>query len=232
MLSVILVLFGYLAGTSGFINVPTVSQYDLPGMWGGGFAYSRPFYTDDDDPNDALEPEPADYNIFLRYGFAGRGEISLSMYTPSTYALGISYTIKKEGKGPAFFCGIDNITYSKHISSLGRGDTVGFLEEKGYVTTGGGRPPEILSAYLGMQKSFGEVFNLVLGLGRGRFVGYGERSHVLNTDFFVLGDDYTTEEHSSWAFGLFFGASLKFPFGLEFIGEIDFTSHYVRHRSY
>jgi tetratricopeptide (TPR) repeat protein len=190
-------------------------------MWGGGFAYSRPLYTGDEDPNDGLEPEPSDYNIFLRYGFAGRGEVALSMYTPSTYALAFSYTIKKEGKVPAFFCGIDNITYSKHVSSLGRGDTVGFLEETGYVTEGGGRPPEVFSAYLGMQKSFGEIFNVVLGLGRGRFVGYGERSHVLNTDFFVLGDDYQTEEHSAWAFGLFFGASLKFPFGLEFIGEID-----------
>ena len=221
MLTTVLTIFSYLAGTSGFINIPTVSQYELPGMLGGGFAYSRPFYTDDDDPNDGLEPEPADYNIYLRYGLAGRGEIALSMYTPSTYALAVSFTIKKEGKGPALFCGIDNITYSKYVSSLGKGDTVGFLEEIGYVTRGGGRPPEIFSAYLGMQKSFGDVFNVVLGIGRGRFVGYGERSHVLNTDIFVLGDDYTTEEHSSWAFGLFFGASLKFPFGLEFIGEVD-----------
>ena len=221
MFSPILIIFAYLAGTSGFINIPTVSHYDLPGMWGGGFAYSRPLYTGDEDPNDGLEPEPSDYNVFIRYGFAGRGEIALSMYTPSTYALAVSYTIKKEGRGPAFFCGIDNITYSKHVSSLGRGDTVGFLEETGYLTEGGGRPPEVFSAYLGMQKSFGEIFNVVLGLGRGRFVGYGERSHVLNTDLFVLGDDYQTEEHSAWAFGLFFGASLKFPFGLEFIGEID-----------
>ena len=221
MLNTLLIVFSYLASTSGFINIPTVSQYDFPGMWGGGFAFSRPFYTDDTDLNNGLEPEPSDYNIFLRYGFAARGEIALSMYTPNTYALAVSYTIKKEGNGPAFFCGVDNITYSKHVSSLGRGDTVGFLEEKGYLTTGGGRPPELFSIYLGMQKSFGELFNVVLGLGRGRFVGYGERSHVLNSDFFVLGDDYKIEEHSSWAFGLFFGASLRFPFGLEFTGEID-----------
>jgi len=221
MFNAILVIFIYLAGPSGYINIPTVTQYDLPGMWGGGLAYSRPFYTDDNDPTDALEPEPSDYNIFLRYGFAGRGEVALSMYTPSTFAMALSFTIKKEGKGPAFFCGIDNITYSKYVSSLGKGDTVGFLEETRYVTEGGGRPPELFSAYVGMQKSFGKIFNFVLGFGRGRFVGYGERSYVLNTDFFVLGDNYNTEEHSPWAFGLFFGASLRFPFGLEFMGEID-----------
>jgi tetratricopeptide (TPR) repeat protein len=52
-------------------------------------------------------------------------------------------------------------------------------------------------------------------------VGYGDRSRIFNTDFFVLGDDYKTEEHSPWAFGLFFGASLRFPFGLEFMSEMD-----------
>jgi len=220
MFYIFLSLLGYLAGTSGFINIPTVTHYDMPGTWGGGFAYSFPMFNDDPDSTDAFEVEPSDYNIFLRYGFLGRGEIALSMYTPSTYSISVSYVIKKEGKGPAFFAGIDHITYSKYISSLGRGDTIGFLEEIGYVTRGGGRPSELLSAYVGMQKSFGEIFNLVIGLGRGRFVGYGERSHVLNTDFLVL-DDYTTEEHSSWAFGLFFGASLRFAFGFELMAEVD-----------
>jgi tetratricopeptide (TPR) repeat protein len=142
------------------------------------------------------------------------------MYTTSTYALAVSYVFKKEGRGPAFFAGIDHLTYSKHISALGRGDTVGFLEEQGYITEGGGRPPELFSAYVATQKTFGEVLNLVIGLGRGRFVGYGDRSYLFNTDIFVL-DDYKTEEHSSWAFGLFFGASLRFPFGLELMGEMD-----------
>ena len=117
--------------------------------------------------------------------------------------------------------GIDNITYAKHISSLGTGDTVGFLEEIGYTTASGGRPPEMLSAYVGLQQTFGEMFNIVIGIGRGRFVGYGERSRYFNTDLFVLGDDYITEEHSSWALGLFLGTSLRFPFGLEFMVEMD-----------
>ena len=221
MTAVILLLIGQLYGSTGLINTPSANFYEIPGMWGGGFSYSFPLFKDDTDPNAILQPEPADFNAVLRYGFAGRGELSLHMYTPNTFALGIAYLIKKPGRGPAFFCGIDNITYSKHVSLLGRGDTVGFLEEQGYVITGGGRPPELFSAYIAMQQTFGKVFNIVLGLGRGRFVGYGDRSHIFNTDFFVLGDDYKTEEHSSWVFGLFFGASLRFPFGLELMAEMD-----------
>jgi tetratricopeptide (TPR) repeat protein len=215
------VLISYLAGTSGFVNIPTVSQYDVPGLFGVGFAYSLTMLSDDPDPTDEIEPDPSDYNMFLRYGLMGRGEIALSMYTTNTFALSFNYTIIKEGTGPALFFGIDNITYAKYVSSLGSGDSVGFLEEVGYATTSGGRPPEMFSAYLGIQKTFGKIFNVVLGLGRGRFVGYGERSHVFNTDLFVLGADYETEEHSAWAFGLFFGASLRFPFGLELMAEMD-----------
>ena len=215
------VLISYLAGTSGFINIPTASQYDVPGLFGVGFAYSLTMFSDDPDPTDGMEPDPSDYNMFLRYGLMGRGEIALSMYTTNTYALSFSYTVIKEGTGPALFFGIDNITYAKYVSSLGSGDSVGFLEEVNYTTSAGGRPPEMLSAYLGIQKTFGKVFNVVLGLGRGRFVGYGERSRIFNTDLFVLGDDYETEEHSAWAFGLFFGASLRFPFGLELMAEMD-----------
>ena len=214
-------LVTYLAGTSGFINIPTADMYDMNGTWGVGFAYSYTMFSDDPDLTDDTEPDPADYNIFLRYGFAGRGEAAVSMYTPSAFALSISYVIMKPQKGPVLFMGIDNITYAKHISSLGTGDTVGFLEEIGYTTASGGRPPEMLSAYVGLQQTFGEMFNIVIGIGRGRFVGYGERSRYFNTDLFVLGDDYITEEHSSWALGLFLGTSLRFPFGLEFMVEMD-----------
>ncbi|MDH4211975.1 MAG: tetratricopeptide repeat protein [candidate division WOR-3 bacterium] len=214
-------LVTYLASTSGFINIPTADMYDMSGTWGIGFAYSSSMYSDDPDPTDDIEPDPADYDIFLRYGFAGRGEIAVSMYKPTAFALNFSYVIVKPGKGPALFVGIDNITYAKHISSLGTGDTVGFLEEIGYATKSGGRPAELLSAYVGMQQTFGKIFNIVIGLGRGRFVGYGERSRYFNTDYLVLGDDYITEEHSAWAFGLFLGASLRFPFGLEFMTEMD-----------
>ena len=159
-MTVMLLLIGHLYGSTGLINIPSANLYEIPGMWGVGLTYSQPLFKDEVDPNDILQPEPTDFNAVLRYGFAGRGELSLRMYTPNTFAVGVTYLIKKPGKGPALFCGIDDITYSKHVSLLGRGDTVGFLEEQGYVTTGGGRPAELLSAYIGMQQTFGNTFNI------------------------------------------------------------------------
>jgi Tfp pilus assembly protein PilF len=208
-------LCGQLCHTSQLIDIPTAPQYDIPGMFGAGVTFSVPFSTDD-------PPDPADFTATLRYGFGGHTEVALSLYTLSTYSLSVAHLLARETeRSPAFFAGLDDITYSAYVSTIGRGDTVGFIEEKNYATILGGRPAELLSAYVAMQKKLGQYFTMVFGLGRGRFVGYGPRSHVFNTDFFVLGDDYKTEEHSPWAFGVFFGGSIRLPVGLEFIAEMD-----------
>lgn len=224
MLLITFFLIGELCHTSGLIDIPTVPQYNLPGMFGVGLTFSLPFYTDDPNPDDdsILVPDPKDFTMTVRYGLGGRTELALSMYTLSTYSLSVSYLLKKEhGNAPAIFVGVDDISYNTHLSTIGMDEETGFLEEKGYHFNTGGRPAEIFSTYIAMQKAIGPYANFVLGLGRGRFVGYGGRSHIFNTDFFVLGDDYETEEHSAWAFGLFFGGSIRFPFGLELIAEID-----------
>jgi hypothetical protein len=220
MLLISLFLIGELCHTSGFIDIPTAPAYDIPGMLGGGVSFSIPFSNDDPVPNDLNEPDPMDFTFTFHYGFAGRGEISLSMYTPSVYALSVAYLLKPEkGNSPAFFVGIDDISYSPYLSTIGSGDDVGFIEEKNYYSKNGGRPAELMSAYIGMQKTFSAA-KLVMGLGRGRFVGYAPRSHIFNTDIFVLGEDYKTEEHSAWAFGLFMGGSLTFG-PVELIVEMD-----------
>ena len=216
-------LIGEICHTTGFIDIPTVTQYDIPGMFGGSIMFSMPFSTEDPFPSDLVAPDPKDFTLTLRYGLGGKFELAASMYTPSAFALAVSYLIKEERDGsPALFCGIDNITYGTHISTIGMKDTVGFIEEKNY-NRYNHRPPELLSGYIAMQKSLGQYLNLVIGLGRGRFVGYGKRSHIFNTDLFVIGEEYTdsTASISGWAFGIFFGGSIKFPFGLELIAEID-----------
>ncbi len=216
-------LIGEICHTTGFIDIPTITQYNIPGMFGGSIMFSMPFSTEDPFPSDLVAPDPKDFTLTLRYGLGGKFELAASMYTPSAFALAVSYLIKEErGSSPALFCGIDNITYGTHISTVGMKDTVGFVEEKNY-NRYNHRPPELLSGYIAMQKSLGQYFNLVIGLGRGRFVGYGPRSHIFNTDLFVIGEEYTdsTVSISGWAFGIFFGGSIRFPFGLELIAEID-----------
>lgn len=218
----ILILIGELSRTSGYIDIPTPPQYDIPGMFGGGLSFSATLNTEDPDPTDDQRPDPADFDLFFRYGFGGRGEVSLSAYHINTYVLSASYLLAQEKENiPAFFIGVDDISYNTHISTRGIKDSVGFIEEYNYATHCGGRPWELFSTYIGMQKFFGRYFNIVMGLGRGRFVGYGDRSHYFNTDLFVLGDRYKSPEHSWWAFGIFFGGSLKVPGGLEIIAEID-----------
>lgn len=217
MLLLTFFLIADLSRTSGFIDIPRAPQYNVSGIFSGTIMYSLPMYSTDDDDGD-----PTDYNVVFRYAFAKRGEIALAMFTPTTYVASISYVIIKERGGiPAIFGGIDDISYSTYISTVGRNDTTGFLEEKNYARYCNGRPPELFSAYIAMQKSLGSFFNVVIGLGRGRFVGYGARSHIFNTDLLVLGDNYKTDDHSGWAFGTFFGGSLTFPFGLELIAEMD-----------
>jgi len=216
-------LVGEICHTTGFIDIPTITQYNIPGMFGGSIMFSMPFSTEDPFPSEFVAPDPKDFTLTLRYGLGGKFELAASMYTPSAFALAFSYLIKEErGSSPALFCGIDNITYGTHISTIGMKDTIGFIEEKNY-NRYNHRPPELLSGYIAMQKSLGQYLNLVIGLGRGRFVGYGPRSHIFNTDLFVIGEEYTdsTVSISGWAFGLFFGGSIRFPFGLELIAEID-----------
>lgn len=216
----VLLLLGDLGRTSGLMDIPTVPQYQNPGTIGGTIMGSIVLMGEDLNLDDSLYVDPADLDVTLRYGF-GKGEIALSMFTLDTWSASVSYLLKKESdSSPAFFAGIDDISYSPYISTLGSGGDDGQLEEINYYKYMNGRAPEIFSAYFAMQKSLG-VANVIVGLGRGRFVGYGWRSHVFNTDFFVLGNDYCTEEHSAWAFGLFFGGFLKFPFGLELMAEMD-----------
>ncbi|MEO0138199.1 MAG: tetratricopeptide repeat protein [candidate division WOR-3 bacterium] len=218
---IICLILSQLCRTSGYLDIPTVPQYDIRGMWGITTMFSFPMYTEDPNPNDSIYVDPKDFAMAFKYGL-GKGEVALSMFTPTTWVASVSYLLK-EGKesGTYWFCGVDDISYAKHISTLGAGGNDGSIEEISYHKYANGRPWELFSAYVAMQKYFGNIANIVVGLGRGRFVGYGWRSHIFNTDFLVLGDDYDTKDHSWWAFGLFAGGALKFPFGLEMSVEMD-----------
>jgi len=215
-------LIAQLNRTPGFVDIPSAPAYDIPGMWGGGIVFSMPMFNEDPNPNDNIKVDPADFDMVFRYGLGGKGEISLSMFTLNTYVGSFKYLIKKqEGNAPIIFGGIEDISYSTHISTIGMKGKTGSIEEKTYHLYMNGRPWELFSAYIAMQKPFSPMFNIVIGFGRGRFVGYGWRSHIFNTDFLVLGEEYTTRSHSWWAFGLFMGGSVKFPFGLEMSVEMD-----------
>jgi tetratricopeptide (TPR) repeat protein len=221
MLLIMVMLFTELTRTSGFIDIPTVPEYDMPGVFGGSMMLAIPWYSENPTGDSLDAPDPMDFNMAFKYGF-GKGELALSAYQLNTYAMSVSYLLKKEkGAAPALFCGVDDISYSPYVSTRGIGGDKGFLDEVGYYRSPGGRVWELFSAYFAMQKTVAPFTNLVIGLGRGRFMGNSWRSHLFNTDLFITGSDYSTEKFSPWALGLFMGGSLRFPFGLEMSMEMD-----------
>ncbi len=159
-------------------------------------------------PLGSKNPTSGDLNGGLEF-FINKLDIGLNWYSGVDFVLNASYQVMKHPIFPSVSIGIENITYRTKISPLGH-DTTTFADE-GYDP----RPPEVASAYLVATKAFGEFFEATIGMGRGRFVGYGPRSHFLNFDAFL---DST---HANLVFGLFGGMKLTVPHGPSFIIETD-----------
>ncbi len=221
MIFIYLSLFMQLNKTSSYIDVPKMPVYNVNGMFGVGLSLSFPMYTDDPNPNDDQHPDKTAFNMVFHYGLS-KGEVSLSMFSLSTFSLSGKYVLAKEQNGkPGWFIGMDNVSYYTNLSSFGGGGKdKGSLEEFNYAEHTTGRPWELFSFYGAMQKTLKPV-NFVIGLGRGRYVGYGWRSHIFNTDLLVLGSDYATGKHSFWAIGLFAGGSISFPGGVSLMVDMN-----------
>ncbi|TES93768.1 MAG: hypothetical protein E3J87_01585 [Candidatus Cloacimonadota bacterium] len=220
--------------TTGLIDIPTA--YILPAkVWkfsmnGSVTSTSRNIW----------EKKPADFDMSVSYGIMGKAEAALSMFTFRDYVLDLTYLLTNETENvPALAFGIQNITYVRYITEVGRGDVIEDEGEEhvkdqrngwGDDATYPRRDSEQFSAYLVMSKSFGSWGEYHLGIGRGRFVGYGSRSRYFNTDI------YSDTEHND-AIGMFWGANFDFfqGFGpmLDFDGRdfnigLQYRSPYFR----
>ncbi len=154
-----------------------------------------------------------DFNAGLELAI-NRFNAILNWYSTSDFCIGLSYQIlEQNGMIPSLSLGIDNLTYRKYISPIGHaiGDTTNTYSDEGYDP----RPQEVASAYLVTSRRFNENFEITIGMGRGRFVGYGPLSRLLNFDVFF------DEEHETFAIGVFGGLKLSIPHGLSFLVETD-----------
>ena len=148
-----------------------------------------------------------DVNGSIEYGIAGF-VAGLKVYTEKTFCLDLAYQIMEQaGSFPSISLGLENITNKSYVSPLGE---TGIIDELYYT-----RPPEIASAYLVATREFYRNFEMTLGLGRGRFVGYGPRSKYLNLDAF------SDEKHEDFIVGIFSGMKISTPVGASFILETD-----------
>jgi len=218
--------------TTGLIDIPTA--HILPAkVW--KFSTNGSITTTS---KNIWEKKPADMDFSVSYGIADRAEVALSMFTFKDYVLDITYRLSKESKNvPAFAFGLQNITYVRYITEVGRGDELKEEEHVARQKNGWGddatyprRDSEQFSAYFVMSKTFGSWGEYHLGIGRGRFVGYGSRSKYFNTDI------YSDTEHND-AIGLFWGTAFDFfqGFGpmLDFDGRdfnigLQYCSPYFR----
>ncbi len=156
----------------------------------------------------ALNPGDADFTI--SYGLFDRAELALTSYTFSDYSLNAIFQIlKDEGRPPGVAFGIDDLTYRRHISSLG-GEDDEWEDDALYPL----RCSEQFSVFLIMSKNFGKWGTYHLGFGRGRFIGYGPRSSLFNSDIF------SDVEHND-AVGTFWGGEIEFMPGLWSMFDFD-----------
>lgn len=154
-----------------------------------------------------------DINTGLEFAIS-RFDAILNWYSTSDFCLDLSYLLlEQNGMMPSLSLGIDNVTYRQYISPIGHavGDTQNTYSDEGYEP----RPPELVSTYLVATRKFSENFEITIGAGRGRFIGYGPRSQNLNFDVFF------DEKHENFVFGLFGGIKLAIPNGPSFIIETD-----------
>lgn len=151
-----------------------------------------------------------DLNMGIEASF-NQYNATLMWYNGSDFSLNLSYQILKQRDNyPAVTAGMDNLTYRKYISPVGH-DVSGIYVDERYNP----RPPEVASVYIVATRTFSESFEFTMGLGRGRFIGYGPRSHLLNLDVFF--DD----PHENIMFGIFGGVKFSVPEGPSFIIETD-----------
>ena len=218
--------------TSSLIDIPTA--YILPAkVW--RFSMNGSVTTTS---KNVWEKKPADMDFSVSYGIAGKAEVALSMFTFRDYVLDATYLLTNETKNaPAIAFGIQNITYERYITEVGRGDPIQGSEHVQNQKNGWGddatyprRDSEQFSVYFVMSKTMTSWGQYHLGIGRGRFVGYGSRSKYFNTDI------YSDTEHND-AIGIFWGTAFDFFHGfgpmLDFDGRdfnigLQYRSPYFR----
>jgi hypothetical protein len=137
------------------------------------------------------ETAPRDIDISAGFGLFNRFDLEFVSYFGSAFALNLNILAIEETRvKPRVAFGIENIALDEYISSFGKGTETRW--EKSMYTT---RNPERFSLYGLVGKQIG-ISNFAVGVGRGRFVGYGSWTKKLNSDF------YSDVTHSD-AFGFF-----------------------------
>jgi outer membrane protein OmpA-like peptidoglycan-associated protein len=142
-------------------------------------------------------------NFHFSLGLFDHLETYLDVYTIENFtaAIGFCHNFYSSSK-LAFAWGVHEISYSKNVSEAGRGDSVGYFDDMMYNVGAYKKPFELGSAFVVSTYSLHKNINVTMGLGRGRYVGYGTHSKYFNSNFYH-------EQGGDWGIGLFAGLEAK-----------------------
>ena len=193
--------------TSGLIDIPEARI--LP-HHGYRIGFNGTFGLGSDSVVEGLEG-----NFHSAIGFADKFEVYLDIYTISNFtgAIGFCHNFLKNDKF-ALSWGIHQISYALDVSEIGHGDSTGWHDDLMYYEGDYEKAFELGSAFLVSTYSLNKFVDVSLGIGRGRYVGYGTHSKYFNSNFYH-------DKGGDWAVGLIAGLDLKLTKNISFMIEGD-----------
>jgi len=219
LLAVVLALFAEFNRSSVLIDIPTayvLRHKVIQGTAVGSFALNT---------QDSIPPS-YDFDFTLGAGIGDFLEISLSAYSLERYSLGFSALVLREADWyPSIAVGVHDVTWVPYIGSFGGCDSLSsaprsgnfnpedkIIDKPGFAYW---EQQEWFSVFAVASKQLGDYFRMHLGLGRGRYTGYGSASQHFNTDIF--NDNGVSE----MAFGLFGALEFNYQNWLSIAAEYD-----------
>jgi len=192
---VVVPCFAVFNRTSGLVDIPSariLPHYGFRVGIDGSYDLSSSDFVDE-----------SDLNFHLSLGLFNRLESYFNVYTFDNFtaAIGFCHNLYSSDN-LAFAWGIHEISYSHDISEVGRGDSIGWFDDMMYNMANYEKPFELGSAFIVSTYSLHKNINVTMGLGRGRYVGYGTHSKYFNSNFYH-------EQGGDWGVGLFAGLEAK-----------------------
>jgi len=211
-ITIVLLVYIALSGasfnrTSGLVDIPTARilphfglRVGLDGTYPLGSA----------DVNEDFEG-----NFHFSLGLFNKLETYIDVYTIENFtaAFGFCHNFFKTNKF-SFAWGVHQISYDLDVSEVGRGDSAGWYDDLMYNSGDYEKPFELGSAFLVANYALHKNVDITIGLGRGRYVGYGTHSRYFNSNFYH-------EKGGDWGVGLLAGIALKPTDNLSFMIDGD-----------
>lgn len=179
--------------TSGLIDIPTTQILPHFGIRAGvDGSFGLQDLADD-----------IDWNLHFSAGLFDIVEAYADVYTYDNFTAAIGFCHRfLEIDNFSFAWGIHSISYDLNVSEVGRGDSVGWFDDMMYNAGGYEKPFELGSVFIISTYTLHRNIDVTMGLGRGRYVGYGTHSRYFNSNFY-------REEGGDWGIGLIAGVEAR-----------------------